>query len=110
MEIQGGTTEQLGAGGAQVTTPGQVAFRTVGRIAAHRDPLPVAAVAAHADVPAGASLRPRGSAGPRRSGLENHLLAVVLLVLEELVAARRLGQRQSMSDHAGRVELSPLDA
>src|SRR5215217_7387918 len=104
MEIQGGTTEQLGDGGAQVTTPGQVAFRTVGRIAARRDPLPVAAVAAHADVPAGASLRPRGS------GLENHLLAVVLLVLEELVAARRLGQRQSMSDHAGRVELSPLDA
>src|SRR5215212_1879411 len=30
MEIQGGTTEQLGDGGAQVTTPGQVAFRAVG--------------------------------------------------------------------------------
>src|SRR3954464_9289227 len=52
----------------------------------------------------------RRSADPPRSGLENHLLAVVLLVLEELVAAWRLGQRQSVGYHTGGVELSALDA
>src|SRR4029453_13275112 len=44
------------------------------------------------------------------SGFEDDLLAVVLLVLEDLEAAFRLGERQAVGDDPGRIDLSALDA
>ncbi|WP_324273179.1 LysR family transcriptional regulator substrate-binding protein [Blastococcus brunescens] len=44
-----------------------------------------------------------------RSGLQDHLLAAVGLVLEDAVAVRGLGQGQPVGDHPGRVDLTPLD-
>src|SRR3954454_14871171 len=46
----------------------------------------------------------------RRSGREDHLLATLLLVLEDVVPVRRLGQRQPVGDHPGGVDLAALDA
>src|SRR5436305_13761078 len=43
-------------------------------------------------------------------GLEDDLLAVVLLVLEDLEAVFRLGERQGVGDDPGRVDLPALDA
>ncbi len=48
-------------------------------------------------------------AGGRRSGLEHDLLAAVLLVLEQVVAVRRLLERQGVRDDPRRVELAALD-
>jgi hypothetical protein len=43
-----------------------------------------------------------------RSGFEDDLLAVVLLVLEHLEAAAGLFQRQRVGDDPGRVELQEI--
>src|SRR4051812_40367547 len=54
------------------------------------------------------------SGPPRRShpgsGRQDHLFAVVLLVLEDVVAVRRLGQRQPVGDDPRGVDLTLLDA
>src|SRR5256885_1156473 len=47
---------------------------------------------------------------PASSGREDDLLAVVLLVLEDLVALRRILQRQPVGDDPGGVDLLVLDA
>src|SRR3954447_26164513 len=47
--------------------------------------------------------------GPAWSGREDDLLAVVLLVLEDLVALRRIVQRHPVGDDPGRVDLLVLD-
>src|SRR5215207_9261986 len=50
--------------------------------------------------------------GPRfiSSGFEDDLLAVFLLVLEDVVAVRGLVERQGVGDDPGRVDLAALDA
>src|SRR5579875_1808226 len=53
---------------------------------------------------------PRAAVRPTGSGLEHDLYAVVLLVLEDVVAVRRLPQRQRVGDDPGRVDLAALDA
>src|SRR3954471_3122393 len=59
---------------------------------------------------------PDAAAGPwslesagQRSGLEDDLLAVVLLLLEDVVPVRRLLQRPPGGDHPGGVGRAPLD-
>src|ERR1700712_3960058 len=44
------------------------------------------------------------------SGLEDHLFAPILLVLEHVVAARRVRQWKAMGDDPGRVNLPAFDA
>ena len=60
-----------------------------------------------ADEPGGSRLASPSSPRRRgRPGLQDHLLAAVLLVLEDVVAVRGLGQGQPVGDHPGRVELA----